>query len=112
MTRPRAPAAGRCAFQCRTPRSTPQTRSHSPMLESLRNMSPQTRARLGWAVAPTLASLAILLQWIIDVPKAEMLEREPPSVVGDADDNDSSDADPTPDKRRAKPKPKPKSKSN
>ena len=83
------------------------------MLEALRTrisgLSPKTRARLGWAVAPVLASLAVLLQYIIDVPKGEMLGREPPTLVGDLDDNDGSDADPTPDKRKGKSKPKPKS---
>ncbi len=89
------------------------------MLESLRNLSPQTRARMGWALAPVLASLAVLLQWIIDVPKAEMITREDEAAdKDDKDDDDSSesDADPTPERPKSrarkapKPKPKPKPK--
>jgi hypothetical protein len=54
------------------------------------NLSPRARARLGWALAPVLASLAVLLQWIVDVPKGTILEREPPTLVGDLE-GDSSD---------------------
>jgi hypothetical protein len=66
--------------------------------------SPTARARLvsfgqrvrgSWALAPVLAGLAVLLQYIVDVPKSDMLEREAPSTV-----KDSADA--------GKPKPKPK----
>lgn len=76
-------------------------RSPNPMLDALKNLSPRARARMSWAAAPVLASLAILFQYIVDVPKGAMLEREPPKLVGDDDNDDSSDSE----LDSAKPKP-------
>lgn len=78
------------------------------MLEALRNLSPQTRARLSWALAPVLAGLAVLLQYIIDVPKARMIGRDDTSPA--KHDDSQADGDPTPDKPKPRPR-KRKSKS-
>jgi hypothetical protein len=77
-------------------------------------MHPQARARLislgqrargSWMLAPVLAGLAVLLQYVIDVPKGIILERESPTTVKDAADSDSSDSDDErPRKTKAKPK--------
>jgi hypothetical protein len=68
------------------------------MRESMRN------ALSGWALAPVLAGLAVLLQYIIDVPKGEMLEREREVTVGETEGKPKSKPKP-----KAKPKqPKPK----
>lgn len=79
---------------------------------AIRNESPQARARLvafgqrargSWALAPVLAGLAVLLQWIVDVPKSDMLERESKEAKDTADGES---------KPRTKPKTKPKPKKN
>jgi hypothetical protein len=59
-----------------------------------------SRTRWSWALAPVLAGLAVLLQYIIDVPKGTMLPREAGVTVGEAEAM----------KSKAKPKPKPKAK--
>lgn len=47
------------------------------MLEpAWKSSGPRGRARLGWALAPVLAGLAVLVQYVADVPKGEMLLRE------------------------------------
>lgn len=47
------------------------------MLEPVwKSSGPRGRARLGWALAPVLAGLAVLVQYVADVPKGEMLLRE------------------------------------
>jgi hypothetical protein len=82
------------------------------MPEFMRNVSPRTRARLGWALAPVLASLAVLLQYIVDVPKGEMLGREG-SSADSSTDPDATSTKPNgerPRKAKAKPKSKPKPK--
>jgi hypothetical protein len=50
----------------------------------LSRLSPRTRAALGWMLAPALAGLAMLVQYVMDVPKAEMLPRDEPQLVGEA----------------------------
>jgi hypothetical protein len=58
---------------------------------------------MGWALAPVLAGLAVLLQYIVDVPKGEMLPREAPLTVGEVEGVPTSKPRPKP---KAKPKPK------
>jgi hypothetical protein len=62
-------------------------------------------------LAPVLAGLAVLLQYIVDVPKGEILEREPPTTVADAAKNSAKSKSKTKPKRsKSKPKsPKPRS---
>lgn len=80
------------------------------------NTSPPPRARLAsfgqrvrgsWVLAPVLAGLAVLLQYIVDVPQGEILERESPTTVADEAKNSAkkskSKAKAT---KRSKPKPK------
>jgi hypothetical protein len=84
------------------------------MREAMRNLSPKARERLGWLLAPVLAGLAVLLQYIVDVPKGEILERESPVLVGDSDDDSSKPDGERPRKSKSKPKKpraKPKSKA-
>jgi hypothetical protein len=61
------------------------------------------RARGSWLLAPVLAGLAVLLQYVVDVPKSTILEREDKSEA-----KDSADAKP---KGKSKSKRKSKSKS-
>jgi hypothetical protein len=81
------------------------------MRESMRNLSPKARTRLGWLLAPVLAGLAVLLQYIVDVPKGEILGRESPATAGDSDGDSVKRNGERPRKSKSKkPKPKPKSK--
>lgn len=78
--------------------------------------SPTARARLAafrhsWALAPVLAGLAVLLQYVVDVPKGPILERDSPSAESDKPDGDEADSTKPNGERPRKSKSKPKSKN-
>lgn len=83
------------------------------------NESPKARARLAsfgqrargsWALAPVLAGLAMLLQYIVDVPKSDIVARDSPSTGNDTPDATKPNGE-RPRKikksKRSKSKPKP-----